>query len=477
MAAPDPDVQSEHHGTNPVAPYVLFTFAIVICAWWVWVGLMLARLWHYKGELNGPWEKFDIQPEYIRERLARQKAEYELAGIPVPILDAHQWQSNVRAYDEEELEKLPPDARKMVLEEQRISRMPAFVADDCGDESLFPDIPDAVPAAEYNVLKYGERTQNKKDNRYRAMGLSKLGRREWLGHSVDKKEYLEHHKARETLLAKKQDECIQVTPDGEDASVELLGEVVSFLTKEKPQWFAMESTYAERTIHNKLTGERWGLQRPFPRHPLEICARLCMEDFNIVLRSPFTGKHTLVASATCAPSGWHLLRQIGRSATNLLEPPLSWENFSEILGYFNNNSDTPPLKRSTLFVQTHHNSRGLADLLFITERHHFFPGHLSTLGNALMIRKERQSFRQLPRSGAVIFTARTRIRRVNEFPRDELERTVQEINEWPTDIATLKGRDLWGAVLDNICANRPAFRDDMTVLGEEKSEAESWEYD
>jgi hypothetical protein len=46
-------------------------------------------------------------------------------------------------------------------------------------------------------------------------------------------------------------------------------------------------------VHNKLTDERWALQRPYPRHPLEICARLCMEDFNIMVKSPFSGTHTL----------------------------------------------------------------------------------------------------------------------------------------------------------------------------------------
>jgi len=128
-------------------------------------------------------------------------------------------------------------------------------------------------------------------------------------------------------------------------------------------------------------------------------------------------------------------------------------------------------------VQTDHNSRGLFDLLFITERHHFFPGNLSTLHNNLMIRKERQSFRMLPKSGAVVFTARTRIRAVQDFDREELETTVQDINGWAADIATLKGRDLWGDVLQNICAGKPAFRDDRTVYGDESSsEADAWEY-
>ena len=256
---------------------------------------MLARLWHYGGSLHGSFEKFDIQPDYVRERLARQKAEHEPADIPLPILDVHQWQSNVRAYDEEDLEKLPLDTRRRIREEQRISRMPEFLADDCGDEGLFPDIPPAMPAEQYNVLTFGEKLEHhdRACNDLHGMGLRRLGRKEWLAYAVDKQEYLEHAEARKRLLASKYDECIQVTPDGEDACVELLEEVVTFLTTEKPQWFLLEEKYGERKILNKLTGERWALQRPYSRHPLDICARLCMEDFNIVLKSPFSGNHTL----------------------------------------------------------------------------------------------------------------------------------------------------------------------------------------
>jgi hypothetical protein len=134
------------------------------------------------------------------------------------------------------------------------------------------------------------------------------------------------------------------------------------------------------------------------------------------------------------------------------------------------NDDSPPLKRTHLFVQTNEKSRGLFDLLLITKRHDFFPGNLSTLHHKLMLRKERQSFRVLPKCGAVVFTTRTRIRAVRDLDRNELEEAVQEIKGWPADIATLKGRDLWGGILENICAGLPAFRDDRTVYGDSSSE-------
>jgi hypothetical protein len=248
MAALPPDAQFHEHGANYIALYVLLTFACLICAWCFWVGLMLARLWHYGGSLHGPFEKFDIQSEHIRERLACQRAEYELAGIPFSILDAHHWQSNVLAHDEEDVEKLPLDVRRRIREEQRISKMPEFIADDCGDETLFPDILPAIPAKEYNALNYGEKPgdRDSMSKDIRALGLRKLGSQEWLAHAVDEREYLEHSEARKRLLASRYDACIQVTPNGEDACVELLEEVVVFLTKEKPQWFQLEETYGMR---------------------------------------------------------------------------------------------------------------------------------------------------------------------------------------------------------------------------------------
>jgi hypothetical protein len=295
MASGEPDAQSHPHGGSHIAPYVVLTMAGLFCAWWLWVGLMLARLWHYGGNLNGHFENFDIEPEYRRERLARKREELERAGVPVPVLDAHQWNSNMLDYDEEELEQLPPATRRMILEEQRISRMPAFVADDCGDEDLFPDVSPAIPVHEYNAKLFSQdlATQGRASKEYRALGLHKLGRREWLAHHVEEKLFLGICEARKRLLKDKYSECIQITPEGEGACVELLEEVADFLVKEKPEWFKKEKRFGEEDIINKLTGERWGLQRPFSHHPLEICARLCMEDFNIVLMSQFSGQHTL----------------------------------------------------------------------------------------------------------------------------------------------------------------------------------------
>ena len=86
-----------------------------------------------------------------------------------------------------------------------------------------------------------------------------------------------------------------------------------------------------------------------------------------------------------------------------------------------------------------------------------------------MIRKERQSFRTLAKSGAVVLTTKTKIRAVRDLDGEELASTVREIKAWPADIATLKGRDLWGDVLANIVAGKPAFRNDTTVYGDDSS--------
>lgn len=84
-----------------------------------------------------------------------------------------------------------------------------------------------------------------------------------------------------------------------------------------------------------------------------------------------------------------------------------------------------------------------------------------------MIRKERQSFRMLPKSGAVVFTAQTKIRAVQDFGAAELQTTIQEIRDWPADVATLKGRDLWGDVLEHMCASMPASSKDRQPYGED----------
>lgn len=196
----------------------------------------------------------------------------------------------------------PAESIKARLREQRrISKMPHFIQDDCGDGRDFPNVPAINPndpndpvllaqlREEREVKTPGSR---KEPGKYMTMGLKKLDWSQWL---VVDDTYLQFHAARTRLLAQKKVEVVQVVAEreAEEACAELLREVVAFLTTMYPEHFQLEEKNGVKVVRNAFTGEEHRVQMPWKKHPLEICARLAMEDFNLLMKSEFTGEHRL----------------------------------------------------------------------------------------------------------------------------------------------------------------------------------------
>lgn len=184
-----------------------------------------------------------------------------------------------------------PGIRTFLVEQQRISRLPAFVQDDCGDGSDFPDIPFAYSPVETKQPNLLPETLNRKPSaKYKSTRLKKVSQDEWL--TIDNT-YKNMHAARESLLTKNNAECVQVCGDGEPACEELLQEVAKLLTSKYPERFSIKTSNRCRHIRNDITREQWSLDRQFDCHPLEVCARLAMEDFNVLLKGEFTQQYYL----------------------------------------------------------------------------------------------------------------------------------------------------------------------------------------
>lgn len=191
---------------------------------------------------------------------------------------------NAEKIDDEEV-------RRKIKEEKRISKLPVFVQDDCGDGSLFPDVREVDPKTYYFPDARAVPNIRSRPENYRTLGLKKLDVDNWL---VVDSMYTELHRARAKLLAEKKEEVIQVTHDGEEACEELMWQVVLFLTQRFPGIF--EITHygnGKKVVRNKIMREGFALQRPWDVHPLEVCARLAMEDFSIWKKGEFTGEHYL----------------------------------------------------------------------------------------------------------------------------------------------------------------------------------------
>ncbi|KAJ8061270.1 hypothetical protein OCU04_010335 [Sclerotinia nivalis] len=242
-----------------------------------------------------------------------------------------------------------------------------------------------------------------------SMGLKRLDQSNWL--TIDSI-YKSEHTLRASLLETHHPCVLQVLKPAVSATYEVLEMVVEFLLERYPDYFSLvsssKSLNSGEKILNKITGEEYTIGSSCP-NPLETAARLCMEDFNILLQDPSEGEEAewkLMASATLFPAGWKLQERIGSSMAVLHAPVPGWK---EKLGksvnrYFTHLTPRTCMERSNLFIQT-------TPILFQdTPEPPRSPSHPLTASD-IHVRRERQTFTRLPRSGAVLFTVRTYMER------------------------------------------------------------------
>ncbi|KAJ4376545.1 hypothetical protein N0V86_006658 [Didymella sp. IMI 355093] len=453
---------------DPVPIYILLIFAVLLCAYFTWLGYVAVRLYFYKGVLAPEPEKFVILPAYLRDRSPQRGHERRVTAFPIPAppqspaRELARLSRVPRVNIADDAEQLPdPEICAFLAEHQRISRLPAFVQDDCGDGSDFPDIPFAITPVEVKQQTLAPPGLNRRPSaKYESVGLKKVGVKEWL--TIDKA-YKDIRAARDYLLAKKNAECVQIKRDGEAACEELLHEVVKSLVSKYPESFTIKTVNRRKHIRNEITKEEWSLVRPFDCHPLEMCVRLAMEDFNILVKGEFTQQHYLQASATLFPSGWRIRSFIGKPLSYMQDQDIyQWDDIPDILPL---TSSVDLLTRSTLYIQTYPDSRPLAHLLFIQEAKDFFPGNLSSLlPQHIVVRREHQTFRRLPRSGVVIYSIRTEVSRLTELDVHSRRKLVEEIRAWDREVATRKGLELWQRVVIGYCEGKKTLRDVDTVV-------------
>ncbi|KAF1364523.1 hypothetical protein EJ07DRAFT_151791 [Lizonia empirigonia] len=320
---------------DPVPIYFLLIFAIFLCIYFAWIGSVAVRLYVYNGALGPEPERFVILPAYLRDRSPQRGHQRRITAFPIPAppkspareLGRLSGAARVHVADVDTNELPDPAFRAFFAEQRRISRLSAFVQDDCGDGSDFPDVPFAVAPVEvkHNTLAPPD-VAHRPSTTHAALGLKELDANEWL---VVDDTYKAQHSARDLLLTKKHAECIQVRYDGETACEELLDEVVKFLVATYPDSFSIRTVNRRKHIRNEITREEWSLVRPFDCHPLEVCARLATEDFSILLKGEFTQQYYLQASATLYPTDWRVRNVIGKPLSHMHDSELS--HWNEIL--------------------------------------------------------------------------------------------------------------------------------------------------
>lgn len=150
------------------------------------------------------------------------------------------------------------------------------------------------------------------------MGLKRLDASNWL--TIDPHLYSSEHCARLHLLESDCPSVVQCLPGSEAACHEVLSLAVEFLTTRFPHHFTLK----DDVIYNHIVNESFFVG-PECSNPMEVAARLAMEDFNILVKNPESGEYHLQASATLFPAGWKLQERIGTTMANLHAPVPGWK--------------------------------------------------------------------------------------------------------------------------------------------------------
>ena len=107
------------------------------------------------------------------------------------------------------------------------------------------------------------------------------------------------------------------------------------------------------------------------------------------------------------------------------------------------------VERSTYFVQVIDPRADLSEILCQTEalKYDVTP----TTPEQVIIRNERQTFKRLPITGAILFAVKTSMRPLIELSITELVTFRAEVGSWPEEVARYKGRHCWGECALKYC--------------------------
>jgi hypothetical protein len=204
---------------------------------------------------------------------------------------------------------------------------------------------------------------------------------------------------RRGLLVEQRGEVLAALPEAEEACAELLEVLAELLPRRFPEWFAQQG---ER-LENRLTGEVCELGAAGVA-ALELAGRLVQEDLCVLqLRE---GVPFLTAGVLCFPGGWRLVEKLGLPLAQVHAPvPIYPDRLARpvdrLIATLKSGKlvervnwsllDTPVLFRPGGHFRRKRNADVTAE----------------NAGETLYLRVERQTLRQLPRSGAVVFGIRT----------------------------------------------------------------------
>ena len=114
------------------------------------------------------------------------------------------------------------------------------------------------------------------------------------------------------------------------------------------------------------------------------------------------------------------------------------------------------MERSNYFIEVKRPDEDLSEVLYrpslLCEKELSDPSP-----SDILIRRERQTFRRLPRSEALVFGVKTHLTALDELPMQELQNLAKEMKSWPEYVGEYKGRDVWGAKVLEYCEKKGLY--------------------
>jgi dimethylamine monooxygenase subunit A len=204
------------------------------------------------------------------------------------------------------------------------------------------------------------------------------------------------------LMATRPAEIFASLPECVTAAHELLALVASHLPLHHPQLFARDGAM----LANRTTGERWDVERP-ALHPLDLCGRLVQEDFCLML--PRGETHVLAGASLSAPNRWVLAQKLGRPLLAIHDVvPGYEETLARTVDRF-----LAEVRPDKLVARVNWGISDRPDRFLPVPLPPPAPITGANAGARLYLRIERQTLRKLAQSGAVVFTIRTYIERLD----------------------------------------------------------------
>jgi hypothetical protein len=208
--------------------------------------------------------------------------------------------------------------------------------------------------------------------------------------------------AKRALLEARHAEVFCALPAADAAAAELLGLFARHLPQHHKATFRIDGNQ----LLNRATAETWDIAHP-SLHSLDIAGRLVAED--ICLLQSDGDRPILVGASLCSPARWLLAEKIGRPVSAIHAPV---PGYAEALGQPVDRF-LAALKPDRLFGRF---NWGIAD--DPTPFQPVAPAVKTDVtpanaGKKLWLRVERQVLRRLPETGAVVFTIRTTITRLD----------------------------------------------------------------